>query len=130
MMKIQFAILATSLLFVSGGAWAQKTSLTEIPMSEDTTISIKKGQAASQCEKLFEIVEGKAQVEGEASVLAKDARKNWKKACEDWKKETKEMNKGNQILLLDCGKSTCSLQGSEGQICTSEASFKVKTKIN
>lgn len=111
-------------------ALGQKAAVTDIPTNEETTISIKKGEAASKGDRQFEIVEGNADIEGDPNVLIKEARANWKKACSEWKKEIKELNKDNKIISLDCGKMTCVAQGAEGQLCTSKASYKVKTKIN
>jgi hypothetical protein len=108
---------------------AQKASVGDIPVSENTTISIKKGDA-TKGDRLFEVVEGTAQITGEASVLAKEARQSWKQACQDWKKEMKELNQENKILSLDCGKVECAMEGSQGQVCSSQASYKLKTKVN
>lgn len=126
--KISRPLLVMALWSVP--AWGQKATVGEIPMNENTTISIKKGDAASRCEKQFEIVNGTAAIEGDPSVLVKDARASWKQACAQWKKEIKEMNTDNKVLAIDCGKASCSLQGSEGQVCHSEGSYKIKTKIN
>ncbi len=121
---------ATVVVFAVCSGWAQKTSVTEIPMSEDTTISIKKGATATKCEKLYEIVDGTGQVEGEPNVLVKEARASWKQACNQWKKEIKEMNQDSKVIAIDCGKVECSQQGSEGQMCHSEGTYKIKTKVN
>lgn len=125
--RLLVMIIAT---FFSLSVWSQKAAVTDIPMSEDTTISIKKGDAAGKCDKTFEIVEGTGQIEGEPALLAKDARSSWKVACAQWKKEIKEMNQDNKVLFMDCGKVTCSPQGAEGQVCRSEGSYKIKTKMN
>lgn len=125
------SVLAASFfLLVSGSVWAQKTSVTEIPMNEDTTISIKKGSSASKCEKMYEIVEGTGQVEGDPNVLVKEARASWKQACNQWKKEVRDMNQDSKVIAIDCGKSNCTQQGSEGQVCHSEGTYKIKTKVN
>lgn len=109
---------------------AQKTAVTDIPTNEETTISIRKGDSVSKGDRLFEIVSGSAEIEGDPSVLIKEARGSWKKACADWKKELKELNKDNKIISMDCGKMSCVSSGAEGHVCSSSASFKVKTKMN
>jgi hypothetical protein len=123
------SILVMAVL-VSSPLWAQKTAVTDIPMDETTTISIKKGDASAKCEKMFEIVEGTGQIEGDPSVLVKEARASWKLACTQWKKEVKDMNQESKVMMMDCGKVTCSQQSSEGQVCRSEGNYKVKTKVN
>ena len=123
---ISFALLVA---LSSSTSWAQTTAITDIPTTQNTTISIKKGDSGSVLEKTYEIVEGTAQIEGDPSVLAKEARANWKKACGEWKKEIKELNQDNKVMAMDCGKVLCTNQGSEGQACSSEGRYKIKTKI-
>lgn len=130
MKNIKTFVITMNLILIGYPAYSQKTSVTEIPMNENTTISIKKGDAAMRCEKLYEIIEGTAQIEGDPAVLTKEARNNWKKACADWKKDLKDLNKDNKVIAIDCGKVTCSQQGTEGQVCSSEGSYKIKTKVN
>lgn len=114
----------------SPNLWAQKTSVTEIPMNENTTISIKKGDAAAKSEKLYEIVEGSSQIEGEPTLMSKGARASWKKACDEWKKEIRNDNKDSKVMITDCGKAQCAPQGNEGSVCHSEGIYKIKTKVN
>lgn len=96
---------------------------------EDTTISIRKGKAASAGTALFEIVENKEEVAGEPAALLKQARTNWKTACADWKKETKENNKENSILVMNCGSMKCTTDKMEST-CISEALVKLKVKVS
>ena len=98
-----------------------------------TTIRIEKNKpdapVAPGTKPTWEVTEGTADVEGEASATAKDAKTAWKKACDTWKKEFREDNKENKILSMNCGVSDCT--GDAGnKICTSKASFKVKTKVD
>jgi hypothetical protein len=71
--------------------------------------------------------DGQADVEGEASATAKDAKKAWKAACADWKKEMKEDNKENKIISLSCGTASCSGEAGN-KVCTSTATYKIKSK--
>jgi len=119
-----------SMTMSSSLVWAQKTAISDIPTGENTTISIKKGDAAVQAEKQYEIVEGTGHIEGEPHVLTKEARANWTKACDQWKKEIRETNHDSKVMVTDCGKVTCEKQGTEGQVCQSEGSYKIKTKVN
>lgn len=98
--------------------------------SENTTIEIKKGANATTSNgPLFQITEGNEVVEGDGALLIKDAKKNWKQACNDWKKEFRELNKDNSILSMNCGQQNCATQSGE-TICTSKANYKLKVKIN
>jgi hypothetical protein len=98
-----------------------------------TTIEIKKGKpsdpaapTASTAPK-WTTEQGNADVEGEPGATAKDGRAEWKKACEDWKKEFRADNKDNKIVSMNCGSASCS--GDAGnKTCTSKATYKIKTK--
>ncbi len=122
--------LLTLILALSSPTWAQKTSISDIPMGENTTISIKKGEDAAKAEKQYEIVEGHGHIEGDANLMTKEARSHWKKACDQWKKEIIDNNRDSKVMVTDCGKPTCASQGTEGTICQSEGTYKIKTKIN
>jgi hypothetical protein len=75
----------------------------------------------------WEVQDGQADIEGESSATAGDAKKAWQKACADWKKEMKEDNKENKIINLNCGTAACS--GEVGsKVCTSKGTYKLKTK--
>ncbi|MFN8790714.1 MAG: hypothetical protein ACK5Y2_04585 [Bdellovibrionales bacterium] len=101
--------------------------------AETTTIEIRKGGSSSgpssPSQSQFQITEGQTDLEADGAPLAKDARKNWTKACDAWKKELRELNKGNEILVHDCGRPTCAFQSGEN-ICTSKATYKLKVKVN
>lgn len=104
----------------------EKTSvkIQDMDTNQDTTISIKKGATAAT--KKWTLTEGEEEITGDKAVLLKEAEKNWKAACNDWKKEFKEMNKENKIVSMNCGKMVCSKEGVEST-CVSKATHKVKT---
>lgn len=111
--------------FLGSFALAQSVGVKDIPADGDTTIEIKKG---SKTQNEYEVVTSEDEIEGEAAPLLKEARTNWKKACADWKTETKELNKDNQVLTLSCGKMTCSTVAMEST-CRSTATVKIKTRV-
>lgn len=131
--------ISLAVIFALSGtaAWAQTvdvkgTDAGNMENGTTTTIEIKKGKTGTvgtTTEKLWEIAEGNADVEGEASASTKDAKTNWKKSCDDWKKEVRADNKENKIIVLNCGAAACG--GDAGQkVCTSKASYKIKTRLN
>lgn len=128
-MKMTLRIL--SMMFILGPtlAWAQKVGLQvdHIDATENTTIEIKKGDH-QKTEKQFEITDGTDQIEGDAAPLVQEARKNWKTACSEWKKEFKELNKENQILSLSCGSMTCSTVAMEST-CKSVGHHKLRVQV-
>lgn len=103
----------------------EKTSvkIQDMDTNQDTTISIKKGSSAAT--KKWALTEGEEEISGDKSALLKDAEKNWKEACADWKKEFKEMNKENKVVSMNCGKMVCSKEGVEST-CVSKATHKVR----
>jgi hypothetical protein len=111
--------------FFATAAFAQTLGVKDIPADGDTTIKIEKG---SKTNAEYEITEGIDQIEGDAAPLLKDARLNWKTACAEWKKETKELNKENSVLTLNCGSMKCSTVAMEST-CVSTGRHKLKVKI-
>lgn len=104
---------------------AQSVGVNDVPASENTTIEISKGKKQDRD---FEIVEDHADLEGEASPLLKNAKKEWKLACKEWKDEVKELNKANSVISLNCGKMDCQTVNME-TVCRSKATSKVKVPI-
>lgn len=106
-------------------AEAQTVGVKDIPAGEDTTIEIKKGKTA---DKEFEILTNEDEIEGDAVPLLKEARANWKKACTEWKTETKDLNKENQVLSISCGKMQCSTVSMEST-CHSTGKYTIKVRV-
>ena len=128
-MKVFFLLMT----LLSSVAIAQSVDIKDVDTqgSENTTIEIKKGKKgeAPAGERNWEITEGDADVQGDVATMSKEARANWKKACDDWKKEFRADNKENKIILIDCGKPECSGDAAN-KTCVSKAKYKVKTRIN
>jgi hypothetical protein len=118
--------LVFCLSFISTLAFAQTIGVKDIPADGDTTIRVEKGVKNQNA---WEITSGTDEIEGEAAPLLKEARANWKKACTEWKQETKEMNKENHVLTLNCGTMKCSTSAME-TTCVSEGKHKIKVKVN
>lgn len=74
----------------------------------------------------FEIIDGNSNVSGKPNISQTKARENWDAACAQWKTETKELNKSDQVMALSCETPTC--DSNEGIVtCSSVAIYKVKT---
>jgi hypothetical protein len=121
-------LIFAALIFAGHLSFAQKTSLTDIPTDTNTVISIKKGDDKTITEKNFEIVEGNGDVSGDPQLMNKEARSSWKKACDDWKKEIKDLNKSNEIIVLNCNKPNCEKSDGGQTVCESSGDYKVKVK--
>jgi hypothetical protein len=118
----------SSILLIGSVAMAQKTSITDIPTDSNTVITVKKGDDKTTAEKNFEIVEGSGEVSGDPQLMNKEARASWKAACNDWKKEIKELNKTNEIIVLNCNKPNCQKSDGGQTVCESNGDYKVKVK--
>ena len=126
-MKNFIFVATVVILFNSEGAWAQKAGLSDIPTDQSTTIQITKGTLPS-ADRDFDILSSTAEIQGDASVLAKGAKESWKKACSEWKNEVKELNKENSVLALNCNSPKCASE-QNGTTCTSTGSYQLKVKI-
>jgi hypothetical protein len=113
-------------LAFSFSALAQTAAIKDIPTEGDTTISISKGK---NTQNEFQITEGTADIAGEPEAMTKAARASWKQECNEWKKEIKDLNKENQVMALSCNSPSCSKNGTSETVCTSQGTYKLKTKV-
>lgn len=126
--------LFVAALLVPTMALAQSVNVKDVDAGGEegtTTIQIKKtkGAEAAKAEALWEIADGSADIEGEPAAMNKEARATWKTACDAWKKEFRTDNKENKIISMSCGTPACA--GDAGnKICTSKATYKIKTKLS
>lgn len=115
--------------------FAQKIDLKDVDADSDsTTIEISKGRKNSNgnnenCKAIWEVTEGNADISGDGATMMAEAKKNHKKACEDWKKEFRQDNKDNKVISVNCGVPSCASEAME-KVCVSKASYKVKTRID
>jgi hypothetical protein len=122
-------LIVTLLFPVFGFAQTVDVNKIDTQTTEDTTIQIHKGKTDTLNTPKWDVQDGTADVEGEASATQKDAKKAWTKACNEWKKEFKEDNKDNKVLSVNCGSASCSGEAGS-KVCTSKATYKVKTRVD
>ena len=75
----------------------------------------------------FEIVDVSGQISGDLAGSSDAARSAWTKSCQDWKTESKDLNKTNEVLVMSCNNPTCSFVESGKWQCFSTGTYKVKT---
>lgn len=122
-------LCAAAILTVSLASQAQTASVKDIPTDgESTTITVQKGPAKAAGPVASEILEGSAEIAGDPNPMEKAARKSWKTACDDWRKDVKEMNKDNIVLILDCNSAKCEVEGHM-RTCKSIATYKIRLKL-
>ena len=92
--------------------------------NQDTVISIEKGKKNHY--RHYVITDGEHDLTGDKNVVANAAELNWKKDCNEWKKEFRLDNKDNKIISVTCGKMSCIKEGVE-TTCSSQAKYKIKT---
>lgn len=124
---MKYLILGFILFHITLKSNAQTASVKDIEIKEGESISIEKN-STNKNNKGFEIETGDSEISGDPSVLEKNARENWKKACDQWKKEIKELNSENQILAISCNAPTCTRKTNNETSCDSKGTFKVKIK--
>jgi hypothetical protein len=122
-MRIVFILFS----FLAFNAFAENIDIKDVKTDQDTTIQIKKGSGQDLTNQ-YEIVSGQEEISGDPAPLLQTARENWKKACADWKKETKELNKDNSIISLNCGTMQCSTAAMESS-CKSTGLHKIKVQV-
>lgn len=116
-----------TVFWVFAHAQSPTVNVKDVPASEETTISIQRGRPAGDKPR-FEITEGTDDLAGDPAALLKQARLNWKKACDDWKVELKDLNRENQILTMSCGTPECQTAAME-TTCRSKTRHKLKVRV-
>jgi hypothetical protein len=103
----------------------------DLPISgqRETSITIQKWKPKPSQFSKFSILKDTQEIEGDPSVSSKDARQNWKNACSEWKTETKELNKKNEIISLDCGHPTLSKEESGQKSYHSTGKYQIKVQM-
>ena len=129
---MKFQALALALLFPVVGMAQVSVDNINAEQEGTTTIRIEKNRndaPALAPRPTWEVQEGSADVEGETSATARDAKSAWKKACADWKKEFREDNKENKVLNVNCGSVSCGGEAGS-KVCSSKATYKIKTRMD
>ncbi len=121
MKKIISTLIVTFSMMVSAEVGVK---VDKIDSNQDTTISIQKGRATVH--KRYLLAEGEQEIVGDVDVVRKSAEMNWKKECNEWRKEFRADNRDNKIISVSCGRMKCNKDGVE-TTCASTAKYKVKT---
>ena len=122
-------LLTLFLLLTSFGAFGKDTSETK---SSKLSESLEKKEIVKEVIREapeFEFVSDTAEIAGDPHPGLKESYASWKEACENWKKEMKEMNKQNEILSLNCNAPSSSRQHDGLQIYRSNGSYKLKVRV-
>jgi hypothetical protein len=102
--------------------------VTGVPVDQDSTIVIRKGDKAKSMEPDYRIDSGSEEISGEPVVGQQESYDSWKKACADWKKDMREMN-GKSLITLSCGTPHASRDSSSRVTQTSTGTYKIKVRI-
>lgn len=95
----------------------------------DATITIRRGQRASDLDLPdFKVESGTDEISGEPVAGLKESYESWKSACNQWKKEMREMN-GASLLSLSCGAPRVARDASSRTTQSSTGNYKIKVRI-
>jgi hypothetical protein len=110
-------------------SFAQKAQMKieDIKADGDTTITVRKGEKALP-EKNYEIISGTDEISGDEEFDSKRALASWKEACDTWKKEIRELNTDNRVLVISCGAKKKATDGTKTTY-TSSAHYKIRVKM-
>lgn len=75
----------------------------------------------------FEVMDISGAISGDPVFTQDAARASWSKACDQWKAETKDLNKNNQMLAINCNSPSCIASDDGKNQCTSTGTYKIKT---
>lgn len=116
------------LALLCGIAFAEKPTVKvkDVPVEQDTTISIKKGTTGDCIE--YEILEGTEEVFGMPDYDRMKALASWKTACSEWRESMREMNKDNRLLTLNCNAPKASKEDDRFTFL-STGTYRVKVKV-
>lgn len=125
-MSFFFGLALLAPIFMSPAYAAEGADSKAEAKSEAKTEVPANAPSDTKKSKHFEIVEGTANLSGEPGADSAKARAEWKTACDDWKSETKALNKSNQVVSLVCGKADCAYQENGSYVCSSIAAYTLK----
>lgn len=99
---------------------------------EETAIVIRKGKGKVDptCVK-YQILDENEEIWGENFNDRAKALASYKLACEEWTKKVRDLNKGNQLLAINCGKPVLKKDDASAFLMSfgSTAKFKIKVKV-
>ena len=127
-------LITASILLFASLTLAQTANIKDLPLDENqrTTITIEKGAPTptpGSQPVAHEVLEGTAEIEGDSAPLQKQAKANHKKACDEWKKEVKELNASNTILMINCNLPKCAPEATAMTVCRSTGTYKIRLKL-
>lgn len=103
-------------------------SVTGVPADQESTITIRKGSEASKSETDYRIESGTEEINGDPVAGQEESYKSWKAACNEWKKDMREMN-GKALIALSCGTPHGSRDSSSRVTQSSSGSYKLKVRV-
>lgn len=126
MQKKILSLIVFSLFLASARAEKTDIKVKDIDMSHEAALIIKRGDVKECLE--FEIIEGHDEVFGMPEYQKDKGRENWQKACAQWKQSMLDLNKGNQIIALNCNIPSPVVEG-EQTYYKSTGTYKIKVRV-
>lgn len=130
-LSIQKAVILSA-VFLPTLSWAKEDAtikVNDVTLEDNTQVTIKKEKASEHDDtNEFVFLSEKGEILGDPEPGLKESYANWKKACEDWKIEVKELNKNNEVLSLNCNAPFSTRLSNGTQVYKSIGTYTVKTK--
>ena len=121
--------IITALIWVSLIFGEKQVKIGDIATDQDTAILIKKGPQPilNQCTE-YQLIDGKDEINGIPDYDKSKSYVSWQIACKEWKISMKEMNKENQVLILNCNRPQTDKEG-DTYLSHSLGYYKIRVKI-
>lgn len=124
------ALVLFALLGVSTTAFAGESTTIKVKgtMDDEGSITIRKGSAPSDAPD-YEMISGDEAVYGDPVLGQVESYASWKEACADWKQEVKELNKGSQIVVLNCNRPVSTSEKNGLVTHHSRGTYKIRAPL-
>jgi hypothetical protein len=98
---------------------------------EESSITVRKGSPAPSSSETsdFEMISGDEAVYGDPVLGQTESYASWKEACAIWKQEVKDLNKGNQIILINCNRPTSTSEKNGLVTHHSRGTYKIRIPL-
>lgn len=103
-------------------------AVTGVPADQESTITIRKGRDSAKTEPDYRIESGTEEISGDPVAGQEESYMTWKAACNEWKKDMREMN-GKALIALSCGTPRSVRDKSSRVTQSSTGTYKLKVRV-
>jgi hypothetical protein len=103
-------------------------SVTGVPADQESTITIRKGAEGARTDPDYRIESGTEAINGDPVAGQDESYKSWKAACNEWKKDMREMN-GKALIALSCWTPHGTRDSTSRVTQSSTGAYKLKVRV-